>query len=91
MLPAHVGCGVRLVSARLVNDAKTENLEKVESSSMLKHKAFLTTRLTQDTKLPGKWTGELSIPSSWMEGGTKTYERTGQQAPTMKRPSTSLG
>jgi hypothetical protein len=33
----------------------------------------------------GRWTGRLSIPSSWMEGGTITFERTGAASPKSER------
>lgn len=50
---------------------------RVEGSGELKHKKFLTANFVQDSRQAGSWPGELSIPSRWMEGGTRTYERTG--------------
>lgn len=28
-----------------------------------------------------KWIGEIGIPASWIEGGTRTYEKTGSAPP----------
>ncbi len=84
-LQVYLGDGVRQVSAKLINNAKKENLEKMQSSSTLMRKTFLTALLTQDNRRPCMWTGELNIPSSWMEGGTRTYERTGAASPKSKR------
>lgn len=81
LLRIDLGSGIRSVSARLINNAKRENLEKVEGPSEMKHKTLLSTKLVQDSQRPSRWAGELSIPSSWMEGGTRTYERTGAASP----------
>jgi hypothetical protein len=81
LLQVDLGSGVRTVSARLVNNAKRENLERINGASGLMQKTFLTTLLVQDSQRPGRWTGEPNIPSSWMEGGTSTYERTGAASP----------
>ena len=37
--------------------------------------------MVQDSRQAGRWADELSISSSWMEGGTRTYERTGAASP----------
>jgi hypothetical protein len=79
-LQVDFGSGIRSVSARLINNAKKEHLSKAGNSSGLE-KTSLSTKLTQDGRRPGKWAGELSIPSSWVEGGTRTYERTGAASP----------
>lgn len=81
LLQVDLGSGIRSVSVRLVNNAKKENLEKAGNSRELKYKTSLSTKLVQDSRRPGRWAGELDIPSSWMEGGTKTYERTGAASP----------
>jgi hypothetical protein len=81
LLEVRLGSGVKSVSVRIVNNAKIENLEKVEGTSSLKHKTVLSARMVPDGRQAGRWTGELAIPSSWMEGGTRTYERTGAASP----------
>ena len=75
------GSGIRSVTARLVNNAKRKHLHMVEGPSELEHKTSFSTKLEKDSRLTGRWAGELSIPSSWMEGGTRTYERTGAASP----------
>ncbi|HEU4605820.1 MAG TPA: hypothetical protein VFS46_06230 [Nitrososphaera sp.] len=81
LLHVDLGDGVSSVSAKIINNAKRENLDKVEGTSELKHKTLISARLVQDRHQSGRWAGELSIPSSWMEGGTRTYERTGAASP----------
>ncbi len=81
LLQVYLGDGVRQVSARLVNNVKKENLEKVQGSSNLMRNTSLATIMTQGSQRPGMWIGALNIPSSWMEGGTRTYERTGAASP----------
>jgi hypothetical protein len=78
LLQVDFGSGIRSVTARLVNNAKRENLEKAGNS---RFKTSLSTNLVQDSRRPGRWAGELVIPSSWIEGGTRTYERTGAASP----------
>lgn len=77
--------GVRSVAARLINNAKRQNLDKVRGDSRLKHQTLLSTELVQDRSQQNKWSGELSIPSSWIEGRTRTYERTGSSVPKSER------
>lgn len=81
LLQVDFGSGIKSVTARLVNNAKRDRLYMVAGPSELEHKTSLSTRLVQDSRHHGRWTGELSIPSSWMEGGTRTYERTGAASP----------
>ncbi len=72
---------VEAVSAMLINKAKKKNLKNVEGSSRLKHQTVLATNLIQYGKPPNRWVGELSIPVSWIEGGTRTFESTGSWTP----------
>ncbi len=83
LLTVNLGSGteVKSATARIVNNAKKENLDKVQGSSRLKHQASLSTDLVREIREPGKWTGEISIPSSWIEGGTRAYEKTGAAPP----------
>jgi len=71
----------------MVNNAEGK-LGQGEGSGELKHKKFLTANFVQDSRQAGSWPGELSIPSRWMEGGTRTYERTGAASPIARRTST---
>src|SRR5437868_3150558 len=83
LLTVNLGNGteVKSATARIVNTAKEENLDKVQGSSPLKRQTFLFSDLVQNGSKPGKWTGEIHIPSSWIEGGTQAYEKTGAAAP----------
>jgi hypothetical protein len=81
LLHVDFGSGIKSVTVRLVNNAKRERLYTMADPSELEHRTSLSTNLVQDSRRPGRWAGELSIPSSWMEGGTRTYERTGAASP----------
>jgi hypothetical protein len=74
--------GVRTVTCRLLNRAKSENLDRLQDgASKIKRQTSLSTTFLQDSRRSKKWVGELSIPSSWLEGGTNTHERTGADTP----------
>lgn len=71
------------VIARLVNKAKEKRAngnDKIQVSS----------NLEKDTNLEGRWSGELGIPVSWIEGGTRTYSRSGMWEPESKGPLFAL-
>ena len=73
---------VTSVAGRLVNNAKQENLGKLDAdASKIKRQTSVSTKFVQDTQYPNRWFGELSIPASWVEGGTRTHERTGAASP----------
>ncbi|HET6807990.1 MAG TPA: hypothetical protein VFH28_02930 [Nitrososphaera sp.] len=81
-LQVELGGGVRSVAGRLVNKAKSENLDKLQDgASKIKRQTSLTTIFVQDSQHPNRWIGELSIPASWLEGSTRTHERTGAASP----------
>ena len=81
-LQVDLGGGVRSVAGRLVNKAKSENLGKLQDgASNIKRQTSLTTIFVQDSQHPDRWIGELSIPASWLEGSTRTHERTGAASP----------
>ena len=64
------------VIARLVNKAKEKRSnDRVEVSSSL-------TRKDPEER----WSGELGIPVTWMEGGINTYSRSGMWEPESKGP-----
>jgi hypothetical protein len=78
--------GVKSVAIKITNNAKKENLDKIQGDSQLKYQTSLSVNLLQDNKKingpeENKWIGEMSIPSNWTEGGTRTYEKTGSAAP----------
>ncbi|MEW6605721.1 MAG: hypothetical protein AB1351_13690 [Thermoproteota archaeon] len=85
LLEVMLGRGIKSVSAKIVNNAKMENLGKIEGTSDLKHMTVLLAKLVPDGQQPGRWSGELRIPVSWVEGGTRTYERTGAANPKSER------
>jgi hypothetical protein len=73
---------VTSVAGRLVNNAKQENLGKLDAGgSKIKRQTSVSTKFVQDIQHPNRWFGELSIPASWVEGGTRTHERTGAASP----------
>jgi hypothetical protein len=84
LLEVRLGSGVKSVSVRITNNAKMRNLGSVEGTSELKHKTTILAKLVPDGRQAGRWAGELAIPSSWMEGGTWAYERTGAATPKSK-------
>src|SRR5919202_1615772 len=91
LLRVHLGNGVKSVSGQLVNNAKKENLDKTSQesdTSKIKSQTLLSTTLIQDAHQPSSWIGELSIPASWVEGRTRTHERTGSASP--KNSGTNL-
>lgn len=82
ILQLDLGPDVRSVTSRLVNKAKSENLEKLQDeASKIKRQTALSTVFVQDSQRPNRWVGELSIPASWLEGGTRSHERTGAASP----------
>ncbi len=82
LLQVDLGAGVRSVACRLINNGKSEHLDKLEDgATKIKRQTSISTALVQDTKQPTRWVGELSIPASWLEGGTRTHERTGAATP----------
>ena len=80
---------VTSVAGRLVNNAKQENLGKLDGASKIKRQTSASTTFVQDTQQPNRWLGELSIPASWLEGGsTRTDERTGAASPKSRSTTT---
>jgi hypothetical protein len=80
---------VTSVAGRLVNNAKQENLGKLDGASKIKRQTSASTTFVQDTQQPNTWLGELSIPASWLEGGsTGTDERTGAASPKSRSTTT---
>jgi hypothetical protein len=81
---------VTSVAGRVVNNAKQENLGKLDGASKIKRQTSASTTFVQDTQQPNRWLGELSIPASWLEGGsTRTDEGTGAACP-KSRSTTNL-
>lgn len=82
LVEVDLGVGVIKVAGRLVNRVKSNNLDKLhDETSKIKHQSTLSTTFVQDSQRPNRWLGELSIPASWLEGGTRTHERTGAASP----------
>jgi hypothetical protein len=81
-LELDLGANVRSVAGRLINNTKSENLDKLEHrASKIKRQTSLSTTFVQDSQYPHRWVDELSIPANWLEGGTRTHERTGAASP----------
>ena len=70
------------VIARLVNKAKEKRTGKARKTSNPKQQTEISSNLAQDSA--GRWAGELGIPVTWMEGGTRTYSRSGSWKPKSK-------
>jgi hypothetical protein len=82
LLQVDLGADVRSVGCRLMNNAKSKNLDKLEvGATKIKRQTSISTALIQDAKDSNRWVGELSIPASWLEGGTRNHERTGAASP----------
>jgi len=81
LLTVDLGSEVKSAKAKLVNNAKKENLDNMQSQSQSKYPTLLSTDLVPDNHQPGKWIGEIHLPSSWIEGGTRAYEKTGAAPP----------
>ena len=68
---------VATVLVQLINNSKTEKLEKLDDdASRIKRQTSISTTFVKDVNQPKRWRGELSIPASWVEGGTTIHERT---------------
>ena len=90
-LELDLGANVRSVAGRLINNAKSENLDKLQHrASKIKRQTSLSTTFVHDSQYPNRWVGELSIPASLLEGGTRTHERTGAASPKSGRSFYSL-
>ena len=64
-LELDLGANVRSVAGRLINNAKSENLDKLEHrASKIKRQTSLSTTFVHDNQYPNRWVGELNIPAS---------------------------
>jgi len=81
ILDGNAHANVTSTTIKITNIAKRENLDKLQGISYLKQQTLLSKELVQDSHQPSKWLGEIGIPSSWIEGGTQTYEKTGSAPP----------
>lgn len=70
------------VVAKLINKAREKRMGKVRNASNSIDQTEISGSLLQDTT--GRWTGEVAIPSTWIEGGTRTYSRSGVWRPNSK-------
>jgi hypothetical protein len=83
-LQVDLGRGMRSVEGRLINKAKSENFDKLHggaATSTIKWQTSLSALFVQDSQRPNRWIGELSILASWLEGSTRTHERTRAASP----------
>jgi len=69
------------VSAKMTNNQKKQmkNSSLSSGGSELKDITRLSIDLQQNNS--NDWYGEFSIPITWLEGGTKTFEKTGSYNP----------
>ncbi len=83
MLTVDLGGSTEVKSAAvtIVNNVKKENLGKMQGTSQLKYQTSLSADLVPYIRQTGKWTGEIHLPSNWIEGGTRAYEKTGAAPP----------
>lgn len=78
------GGKVYAVVARLVNKAKEKSTGKIQKTNRPGQQTVLLSNLVQDGHSANRWIGELDIPITWVEGGTKTYARSGLWRPKSK-------
>lgn len=83
LLRVDLGADVTSVTCQLVNNAKRENLGRFDTASVseIKRQTSISTTFAQGTEQPKRWLGELSIPTTWVEGGTRIHERTATASP----------
>ena len=72
---------IKSAAVTIVNNKKKANLGKMHSTTQLKYQTSLSADLVPYSSQPGKWTGEIHLPSNWIEGGTRAYEKTGAAPP----------
>jgi hypothetical protein len=93
---------VKEVRASLINHLKEQSINKLEGStieSSHNNTTSITITLHQEKLYNDnnnnnvnntKWLGEFSIPGTWLEGGTKTFQRSGSHAPPGEETAFSL-
>ena len=81
LLQVDLAADVTSVAGQVFNNAKQENLDKLDGASKIKRQTSVSTRFVQDTLESKRWHGELSIPASWVEGSTRTHEKTWAAGP----------
>ena len=81
---------IKYVNAKITNNSKTRSIISVtrmptevnlNSSSDFEENANTYSSAQLSQKGPDTWYGEIVIPCNWLEGGSKSFERTGSFSP----------
>jgi hypothetical protein len=84
------------VTASMINHSRQQIMDKLkEAARGIAHNVnntTITVRLDQDksNNNNNNWSGTFSIPSMWLEGGTKTFQRSGSHTPSAEKNAYSL-
>src|SRR5437899_3151426 len=83
------------VNASMINHFKKQILRKLEVTTDSKRNTSITIKLHHEKSNDSNnnnnnWSGEFSILSTWVEGGTKTFQRSGSYCPSEEKCVYSL-
>ena len=88
------------VTASMINHSKQQIVDKLKEAASTRtahniNNTAITVRLDQDksnnnNSNNNNWSGTFSIPSVWLEGGTKTFQRSGSHTPSAEKNAYSL-
>ena len=85
------------VTASIINHSKQQIMDKskeaaIEAANNINNNTTITVSLDQDKSNNdnNNWSGIFSIPSKWLEGGSKTFQRSGSHTPSGEKNAYSL-
>lgn len=90
------------VTASIINHSKQQIMDKskeaaTEAANNINNNTTITVSLDQDKSNNNNdnndnnnWSGIFSIPSKWLEGGSKTFQRSGSHTPSGEKNAYSL-
>jgi hypothetical protein len=88
------------VTASIINHSKQQIMDKskvtaTEAANNINNNTTITVSLDQDKSNNNNddnnnWSGIFSIPSMWLEGGSKTFQRSGSHTPSGEKNAYSL-
>jgi hypothetical protein len=82
------------VTASMINHSKQQIMDKSKDAAIEAghniNNTTITVSLDQDKSNNNNWSGIFSIPSMWLEGGTKTFQRSGSHNPSGEKNAYSL-
>ena len=74
----------------IINDAVQGNQNNNNSNTSITIKLQLQDKPNNINNNINHWIGEFSIPSTWLEGGTETFQRSGSYSPSGDQTNFSL-